>query len=118
QPALLRNGYMMKRLFLAALVALVMTQPSAAQGPKSERPLLIEVTFAPPVDAPLRYRLVNNRIADGKTRTAIVEQELRFQSLGDGYELTITTLSMSDGKFTVTPTTAMLNPAAAEALAM
>lgn len=105
-------------MFLTAM-ALFTTAPSypahASENPDAP---YIEIPFDPPTDAPLRYRLVNERIADGKTRTGILDQELRYRPTQDGYELTITTLSMSDGDHVITPQTVVDNPATAEMLAM
>ncbi|HSG33811.1 MAG TPA: hypothetical protein VLA37_04690, partial [Sphingomonadaceae bacterium] len=97
-------------LFLVAIVLFGTAQPHPAHASEGAEPSFIEIPFAPPTDTPLRYRLVSERNADGDTMTRIFEQELQFRVAASGYELTVTTLSMSDGNITVTAEAALTNP--------
>jgi len=52
-----------------------------------------EIPFAPPLDAPLRYRWEKAVERDGKTRMSWSVSDFRFVRQGDGFRLTVTTVS-------------------------
>lgn len=56
-----------------------------AQAAKGE----VKLTFAPPLDRPLRYEVSTLRSRGGQEQQGIVEQVMRFRRDGDGYVLRI-----------------------------
>jgi hypothetical protein len=90
-------------VFAAGLAALVSLQPFPARAAPDDS--VLEIPFDPPVNVPLRYRIITEKESDEKTSRATAEQELIFRRVGKGYEVSISTLTISDGTTTLTPDT-------------
>jgi len=92
------------RLLLAAL-AFSLSVPSTGQGPTpvTPSPLVVKSTevvtipFAPPLDAPLAYRLRFERRNTGGTTVIEMEQRLTFARIDGGFALTIEQLAINSG---------------------
>ncbi|MBB4098595.1 hypothetical protein [Sphingomonas kyeonggiensis] len=71
----------------ALLACLVPLAPAAAQSGAAATPATIDIVFNPPLDTPLRYRVVRDRAAR-KDWPAVVTnwvEELHFARAGDGF---------------------------------
>lgn len=71
----------------AMLACLAPAAPAAAQASDKAEPATIDIVFNPPLDAPLRYRVVRDRAAREGRPAAVANwiEELRFAKAGDGF---------------------------------
>jgi len=71
----------------ALLVCLTPAMPAAAQASSTAEPATIDIVFNPPLDTPLRYRVVRDRAARPGRPAAVANwvEELRFAKTADGF---------------------------------
>jgi hypothetical protein len=93
----------MIRKFLAPLAAaaLAMTLPGAvaAQAPAAAAagPAELATRFDPPLDKPLRYKLTQEKLRDGKSESSVMEQEVTYSRGSEGVVMTLRPLRVTAG---------------------
>lgn len=91
----------MIRKLLAPLVAaaLALTLPgiAAAQAPAAADAAELATRFDPPLDKPLRYRMTQEKVRDGKTEGSAIEQEVTYTRGSEGVVMTLRPLRVTTG---------------------
>lgn len=97
----------MIRKFLAPLAAaaLALTLPGAvaAQSPAAAGTEAADLAtrFDPPLDKPLRYKLTQEKVRDGKAESSVMEQEVTYTRGSEGVVLTLRPLRVTSGATTI-----------------
>jgi hypothetical protein len=108
----------------AATFALTLPGAASAQAPATSMAGTTELAtrFDPPLDKPLRYRLIQERSRDGSIGRSTVEQEVTYSRSGSGYVMTLrqlritvgaTSIDLTDPKAPLPPTMKLLMAAVA-----
>lgn len=83
----------------AALFTLTLPGAVAAQAPAASVSEVAELAtrFDPPLDKPLRYKLTQENVRDGKTESSVLEQEVTYTRGSEGVVMTLRPLRLTTG---------------------
>lgn len=83
----------------AAALALTLPAVAGAQNPAAAAAEAAELAtrFDPPLDKPLRYKLTQEKVRDGKNETAVMEQEVTYSRGSEGVVMTLRSLRLTTG---------------------
>jgi hypothetical protein len=94
-----------KLLAPLAAAALVLSLPgvAAAQAPAAAVADAADLAtrFDPPLDKPLRYKLTQEKVRDGKAESSVMEQEVTYTRGSEGVVLTLRPLRVTSGATTI-----------------